>query len=124
MYTDIASGPNAGGENNLGAYLSIFGKNFGGNGLGRLVKVEIGGVEVDNYRYLGPSKGRADVQQISVQIGALGNPTPATSLPVQVRVNGIGSNKARYRALIALGMLADCGSRSQTCTLSPAAMPA
>ncbi|QBB69319.1 hypothetical protein ELE36_02415 [Pseudolysobacter antarcticus] len=92
MYTDIASGPNSGGENNHGVYLSIFGKNFGSNGLGSLVKVKIGGVEVDNYRYLGPSKGRADIQQISVQIGALGNPTPGILLPVQVLVNGIGSN--------------------------------
>ncbi|MHB8744855.1 MAG: hypothetical protein ACYC9L_17330, partial [Sulfuricaulis sp.] len=32
-YTDILSGPNTGGENNEGAYLSIFGKNFGGTGL-------------------------------------------------------------------------------------------
>lgn len=92
MYTDIASGPNSGGENNHGAYLSIFGKNFGSGGLGSRIKVKIGGVEVDNYRYLGPAKGRADVQQISVQIGALGNPTPGTLLPVQVLVNGISSN--------------------------------
>ena len=28
LYTDIASGPNSGGENNHGAYLSIFGNNF------------------------------------------------------------------------------------------------
>ncbi len=34
LYTDITSGPNTGGENNKGIYLSIFGKNFGGSGLG------------------------------------------------------------------------------------------
>lgn len=28
-YTDIVTGPNTGGENNLGAYLTIFGKGFG-----------------------------------------------------------------------------------------------
>jgi len=34
LYTDIASGPNSGGENDRGAYLSVFGKNFGPIGLG------------------------------------------------------------------------------------------
>jgi hypothetical protein len=92
LYTDIASGPNSGGENNQGAYLSVFGKNFGTAGLGSRLKVTIGGVEVNNYRYLGPSRGRADIQQIAVQIGALGNPTPGVTLPVQVTVDGVGSN--------------------------------
>lgn len=92
LYTDIASGPNSGGENNHGAYLSIFGKNFGSSGLGSIVKVTVGGIEVDNYRYLGASKGRADMQQISVQIGALGNPTSGVALPIQVIVNGVDSN--------------------------------
>ena len=92
LYTDIASGPNTGGENGHGAYLSIFGKNFGNAGLGSVVKVTIGGVAVDNYRYLGPSKGRADVQQITVQVGALGNPTPGIALPIQVTVGATGSN--------------------------------
>jgi len=92
LYTDIVSGPNSGGENDKGAYLSIFGKNFGSSGLGSTVKVTIGGVEVDNYRYLGTSKGRSDIQQITVQIGALGNPTAGTDLPIQVQVNGVASN--------------------------------
>ena len=92
LYTDIASGPNSGGENDRGAYLSVFGKNFGPIGLGTLVKVTIGGVEVDNYRYLGVAKGRADLQQITVQIGALNHPTPGVALPVQVLVDGVGSN--------------------------------
>ena len=92
LYTDIASGPNSGGENGRGAYLSIFGKHFGSIGLGTLVRVEIGGVEVDNYRYLGPARGRSDIQQISVQIGALRNPPPGVALPVQVLVDGVGSN--------------------------------
>ncbi len=92
LYTDIASGPNSGGENNRGAYLSVFGKNFGPTGLGSLVRVTIGGVEVASYRYLGTAKGRPDIQQISVQIGALQNPVPGTALPVQVLVDGVGSN--------------------------------
>jgi hypothetical protein len=91
-YTDIVSGPNSGGENNKGIYLSIFGKNFGSSGLGSTVRVYINNVEVDNYRYLGASKGRSDIQQITVQVGALGNPTPGVALPIKVVVNGVASN--------------------------------
>ncbi|MHB8624537.1 MAG: Ig-like domain-containing protein [Sulfuricaulis sp.] len=91
-YTDILSGPNTGGENNEGTYLSIFGKNFGGTGLGSTVKVYINNVEVNNYRYLGPSNGRSDIEQITVQVGALGNPTPGVALPIKVVVNGVASN--------------------------------
>jgi Right handed beta helix region len=93
LYTDIASGPNSGGENDKGIYLSIFGVNFGSSLAA--VKVRIGGVEVDNYRYLGPSRGRPDVQQITVQVGALGNPAALTALPVTVAVNGVESNANR-----------------------------
>ncbi len=90
LYTDIASGPTSGGENNKGIYLSVFGKNFGAS-LSSL-KVYINDVEVDNYRYLGPSKGRTDVQQITVQVGALGNAPVGTPLPIKVVVNGAASN--------------------------------
>jgi hypothetical protein len=95
LYTDLASGPNSGGENGKGAYLSVFGKNFGSGPLGTAVKVTIGGVEVDNYRYLGAAKGRADIQQITVQIGAVGNPSPGVAKAVQVLVNGVASNADR-----------------------------
>lgn len=92
LYTDLASGPSSGGENNRGAYLSVFGKNFGSAGLGTRTRVFIGGAEVAGYRYLGASKGRADIQQISVQVGALGAPTPGVALPVVVSVDGVTSN--------------------------------
>lgn len=92
MYTDILSGPTSGGENNKGSYLSIFGKNFGTTGLGSTVRVYIGTAEIDNYRYLGTSLGRPDIQQITVQIGALGNAAAGTALPVKVVVGGAQSN--------------------------------
>jgi len=95
LYTDIASGPITGGENNKGIYLSIFGKNFGkSSDMGVTTKVYIGGVEVDSYRYLGASRvaGSSRIQQITVQVGALGNPVLGTALPVDVKVNGIDSN--------------------------------
>jgi len=92
LYTDIVSGPNSGGENGKGTYLSIFGKNFGSSGLGTSVKVYIGDVEVDNYRYLGVSQGRADIGQLTVQVGALGNASTGVALPIRVVVNGVNSN--------------------------------
>jgi hypothetical protein len=85
FYTDIDSGPNTGGENDNGAYLSIFGKGFGAD-LGQ-VKVYVGDGEVARYMYLGPSLGRPDVQQLSVQLGKA-----ASSGPIKVVVNGVDSN--------------------------------
>jgi hypothetical protein len=92
LYTDISSGPNSGGENNNGAYLSIFGRNFGSGGLGTTTKVTIGGKEVTVYRSLGTSKARADIQQISVQLGALSGIAPGAAQPVRATVNGVVSN--------------------------------
>lgn len=92
IYTDIVSGPTSGGENDKGIYLSVFGKNFGDAGLGTRTKVYVGGAEVDNYRYLGPSRGRPDIQQITVQIGTLNNPQPGVPLPISVAVDVQTSN--------------------------------
>ncbi len=91
LYTDLLSGPTSGGENNNGTYLSIFGQNFGTSGLGTTTKVFIGGVEVASYRYLGASLGRPDVQQITVQVGALSGLTQGTAYPINVQVNGVNS---------------------------------
>src|SRR3981189_1004426 len=63
LYTDLISGPNSGGENNKGAYLSIFGKNFGSSGMGTTAKAFIGGARGGNYRYLAPSNGPPDIQE-------------------------------------------------------------
>ena len=94
LYTDALSGPTAGGEGNLGAYLSIFGKNFGSTGLGTTTKVFIGNAEVANYRYVGVSKvfNKLGVQQIAVQVGALGSAAQGVALPVKVVVGGVNSN--------------------------------
>jgi hypothetical protein len=90
LYTDIVSGPNVGGENNKGIYLSLFGKNFGSSLSG--LKVFINNAEVDNYRSLGISRGRQDIQQVTVQVGALGNPSQGVALPIKVVVGGVASN--------------------------------
>ena len=94
LYTDIVSGPTSGGEDDHGSYLAIFGKNFGKAGLGSTVRVRIGGVEVASYRSLGASLGRSDIEQITVQVGALGSPTPGTALPIEVAVNGVASSSS------------------------------
>jgi hypothetical protein len=86
LYTDLVSGPVQGGERDLGAFVSIFGRNFG-NSIEQ-VHVFFGAREVAAYRYLGPSKGLPDIQQITVQPGSVG----AGSLPIRVVVNGLSSN--------------------------------
>lgn len=93
LYTDALSGPVTGGENNLGTYLSLFGANFGSAGLGSTTRVYIGGNEVANYRYLGAAKVGAKLgfQQITVQVGSLGNPVMGQALPITVVVNGLAS---------------------------------
>jgi hypothetical protein len=92
LYTDIQSGPLTGGQNNKGVYLSIFGKHFGSTGLGTRVKVFLGDAEVDQYLVLTTSRGRPDIQQISVQLGALGGAGVGSVLPIRVLVDGIASN--------------------------------
>jgi hypothetical protein len=94
LYTDTLSAPTSGGENGLGGYLSIFGKNFGTSGLGTTTKVYIGSSEVANYRYLGTAKvgSKLGIQQITVQVGNLGGAAAGTALPVKVVVNGVASN--------------------------------
>ncbi len=89
IYTDIVSGPNTGGEGNKGIYLSIFGKDLGSfPDLGVTTKVYIGEAEVEDYRSLGASRGRPDIQQLTVQVGSLGNPRMGSALPIKVAVGG------------------------------------
>jgi hypothetical protein len=86
LFTDIVSGPNTGGEDNNGIYLSIFGHGFGssrGNS-----KVRINGVEVAAYKYWGAATAGAEgIQQISVQPGSA-----VSSGPIKVTVGGVDSN--------------------------------
>ncbi len=88
VYTDVVSGPTTGGENNLGGYVSIFGLHFGSSLAN--VHVYFGTTEVAAYRYFGASNGRSDMQQITVQPGALGG--ASGTLPIKVTVSGVDSN--------------------------------
>ncbi|MEP6501844.1 MAG: hypothetical protein ABJD97_00820 [Betaproteobacteria bacterium] len=94
-YTDTLSAPTTGGENGAGGYLSVFGTNFGSaSGLGTRTKVYIGGTEVANYRYLGLAKvgSKLGLQQLTVQVGALGGLAVGSAAPVMVTVDGVPSN--------------------------------
>jgi hypothetical protein len=86
LYTDLVAGPIKGGENDLGAYVAVFGRHFGN--VADQAHVYFGSREAAAYRYFGPSKGLPEVQQITVQPGAVG----AGSLPISVVVNGVVSN--------------------------------
>lgn len=95
LYTGVSSGPLTGGEDNMGAYLQIFGKNFGNfSDLGTNTKVFIGGHEVAKYMVLSQSKVSAmlGIQRLIVQVGALGGATLGVPIDIQVRVNGVYSN--------------------------------
>ncbi|HEX7638615.1 MAG TPA: choice-of-anchor Q domain-containing protein [Burkholderiaceae bacterium] len=88
LYQDILSGPLTGGEGDHGIYLSLFGKNFGSAGLGTTVKVYLDHMEVASYKLLAVSHGRTDIQQVTVQPGALDGPAALAKLPVDVVVDG------------------------------------
>lgn len=97
LYTDAVAIPLTGGESNKGGYLTICGINFGSqSGMGTTTKVLIGGVEVDNYRYLGnavqPGGFDPPIQQITVQPGSLGGLAAGSTGAIQVVVGGVGSN--------------------------------
>lgn len=95
LFTDIVAGPTSGGENNKGCYLTLYGYSFGRldqMGTASGARVYIGGVEVDNYRFLRLSKTYAwnQIIEMCVQVGALGGASGA--LDVKVTVNGVDSN--------------------------------
>jgi hypothetical protein len=99
LATDIIAGPTTGGENNKGAYVSLFGIGFGKQAdLGVTTKVYFGNGgtwhEVDNYRALVPARGNPYLaaQELIVQIGALGGTSNGTTLNIKVTANGMDSN--------------------------------
>ncbi|MEK6749919.1 MAG: hypothetical protein AABY83_12055 [Pseudomonadota bacterium] len=99
LFTDVVAGPTSGGENNNGAYLNIFGLNFGtAGGLGANTRVYVDNVEVAAYKFLGDAKAQAfgrygvNVQQIGIQVGALGGLAAGAVGAIKVVVNGASSN--------------------------------
>jgi hypothetical protein len=73
FYSDLTSGPNTGGQNNKGAFVTIWGNNFGATRGSSYVS--IGGGQADNYPVWSDTK-------VSFQLGAnaaTGNITVTTS---------------------------------------------
>jgi len=88
FYTDIINGPNAGGENNNGIYLSIFGKGFGATR--GTSTVTINGTEVATYKQWGAESkvySTHGIQVITVQPGP-----SVTTGAIVVTVNSEASN--------------------------------
>lgn len=102
LYTDTTEGAVSGGENNKGHYLTIFGLNLAPSfaALGDTHRVYIGGVEVDNYRYLKPAVGTPTgaigagvfqtwgIQALCVQVGALTGLTLGVEYAIDIKVSG------------------------------------
>ncbi len=86
FFTDLESGPNTGGQDNLGAFITIWGEGFGatrGNSI-----VTIGGVEVAKYVTWGQDNGIArSLDMLVVQPGP-----NVMSGNIVVTVNGNASN--------------------------------
>jgi len=86
FFTDITSGPNTGGQDELGAFITIFGEGFGSSR--ETSSVTIGGVEVANYVLWGQDNAPArNLDMIVVQPGP-----NAVSGDIVVTVGGEPSN--------------------------------
>jgi putative Ig domain-containing protein len=108
LYTDIVSGSATNGENGKGAYLTLYGLNFGTAAnmcTSSGAQVTIGGQAVANCRYLVPAKtngirpGFPSVYALSVQIGSSGvqGLTAGSTYPIALTVNGIPANTIDVR---------------------------
>jgi len=86
FFTDLESGPNTGGQDNLGAFITLYGEGFGATRGSSTVT--IGGVEVANYVIWGQDNGVArSLDMIVVQPGP-----DAVSGNIIVTVDGLASN--------------------------------
>jgi hypothetical protein len=80
FFSDLESGPNTGGQNNKGVWVTIWGKNFGATQ--GTATVTVGGGAVDNYPLWSDGK-------IIFQLGAA-----AATGSIVVNVPGVGSSNA------------------------------
>jgi hypothetical protein len=96
VYSDITSGQSTGGEAKNGIYLSVFGTGLGSTGAVTTAKMYLNNIEVANYKYLGASRGRTNVQQLSAQLGSLGGVANGKTLPVKVVINGRVANDPNH----------------------------
>jgi len=85
FFTDLESGPNTGGEQNLGAFITIYGEGFGSSRGSSAVT--IGGREVARYVIWGQDNAPRSLDMIVVQPG----PNAVTG-NIVATVNGAASN--------------------------------
>src|SRR5262249_47568606 len=96
--SDLESGPNIGGENNNGVYVTVYGKNFGGNRGSSTVTV--GGGPVGGYPLRSDTKitfqlgGAATTGNITVQTttGGTSNAVPFTIRPGNIFLVSVSGN--------------------------------
>ncbi len=133
LYTDTIAGPTSGGEGNNGAYLSIFGRNLAGSfsELGGTTRVYVCGTEVANYRVFQPAVGVTGgaigtgvyntwgIQRLTVQVGALGSPTPGVACAIDIKKNGVSTP---INATNGSGQYLDLDGQALTFTPQPGAM--
>lgn len=102
LYTDFVAGPRTGGDGGNGAFLTLYGFNFGSfSNWGATSFVSIGGVNVANYRCLTNAVGSGTstigrgvyetwgVQCLTVQVGALTGLTDGTAYKIDMTINGV-----------------------------------
>ncbi len=85
LFTDLESGPNTGGENDLGAFITLYGEGFGSERGSSTVT--IGNKEVVAYVVWGEDNAARDLDMIVVQPGR-----DTVSGDIMVTVNGTTSN--------------------------------
>src|SRR5713226_8693085 len=89
FFTDLTSGPNAGGENNNGTILTIYGKRFGGTQSSSTVTVGTGTVAA--YKLWSDSKIAAAIGSAATTGNVVVNTSagPSNGVPFTVRSGNI-----------------------------------
>ena len=90
FFTDLESGPNTGGQDDLGAFITIYGEGFGAQR--GTSTVTVGGHEVGRYVIWGQDNAARQMDMIVVQLGP-----GATSGDLVLNVNGRASNPLPFR---------------------------
>ncbi len=85
FFTDLESGPNTGGQDNLGAFVAVYGEGLGAQR--GTSTVTVGGREVARYVIWGENNGARQMDKLVVQLGPA-----AASGNLVVTVNGRASN--------------------------------
>ena len=92
FYSDLTDGPRTGGENNKGAYVCVYGRNFGSTR--GTSTITVGGVAAANYPVWGD--GNASARGDSKACFQLGSSVPTGPQALQMTVNGQTSNTVPF----------------------------